>query len=786
MSNQSHKRDGKCLLDDWNFSTETVFRISKLLEDFRHEFARSGPRVLTRLGNVGKDRLEIDFVRRVFTSPEQNAALEKANIFGTKETFLCFQFTGSSVFESFRKSGNAEHIRVAFEKAADMLRGNDKTDLWSKITGLYRMSYRDTTLMGVLDRLEHSIAKLNKVNNDDFDSEEQFHLLSLLFVFYSRINIAGEASATVSATHFSTETFNDDFHVGCPQVFAYLLESESSITGTDNALLSIDSTGKVRPITTCPTARPHPVFFPDAGEHLDSINHQDIRKDFLGKCYHIFNQLPSLTRLFHLVVPVYETDDFSRDESALGTHVVAGPFLGWLYILLDVNMLRHLLNVSDGEDWESRWNQLCEGKLELACGIASDLQKLRFALNRFSELYLLGEMEWAIEQPWLEATDAAGFTVEHYYNCDGWMQDAEAIPSNAILTELLNDGYSAFCRPTDGILHVVPNTNQKDYISHIVVDVGRSFGIDEGGIGQPIPLLFKRRVTTSVPVASEDREFYRLWVTENIRRFYDLAKMREGERRAGRIANQRTHDQMVGHEMRKLTEIIRVGSSEFAYDVLRRQLNSLAMESEGHQLFENEKTVAKEDLPSCYDPEIADFWELLQNVSEFALFVHILKDKAKNTPEELRDPALSATAASIYNAWKAGMMGDDNVHQATINQGFSRRLARFLIRMLLAAVGNYFKHAERETLSISLERIPNVCHLLHFDNSCSLPPRSRNGTYAVLRYDLENYVALSHTLRKNEFSATDQRVWDALYFDKMKHADVFRTTLPLPLSLLSF
>ena len=362
----------------------------------------------------------------------------------------------------------------------------------------------------------------------------------------------------------------------------------------------------MRPISTCRTPRPHPVFFPDSGEQIDSINHRKIRKDFLEQCYPIFNQLPGSTRLFHLVVPVYETDDFSRDESAARTHVVTGPFLGWLYVLLDANALRHLLGVSDGEDWESRWKQLCDGKPGLADGIASDLQKLRFALNRFSELYLLGEMEWAIEQPWMEATDAARFTIEHYYNCDGWTQDAKPTPSNAILTDLLNDGYSAWLHESEGRLRVVPSTNREQLISHIVVDAGRSFGIDEGGVGHHVPLLFERRATTSVPVESKDREFYRLWLTENIRRFYDMARMREGERRAGRIANQRTHDQMVGHEMRKLTEIIRVGSSEFAYDVLRRQLNSLAMESEGHQLFTNEKTVAKEDLPSCYDPEIAE------------------------------------------------------------------------------------------------------------------------------------------------------------------------------------
>jgi len=810
MTDMKQERNGRCLVDDWNFSTETVFRISKLLDDFRHEFSRTKPALLARL--VAKNEaapLQIDFVRKVFTGPDQDAAISRSatdnpDSFGSKETPLCFEFTGSSFVDSFRREKDRHTRKIAinsaFDKATELLLatrpGGKKEALWNQLTALFRGAYKGTTLIGVLEQLEECISDLASTAGQDntTPSDEKFRLLSLFFVFYSRLNIAGEAVATVSSVHFSNAS---EFRRGCANCYGYLIESDRA-KGIDHAMLRIDNAGCASPVREkfLGKTRAESLYFPDSEVQVNGLSHGDIRNDFFYDSYLVFNPdaldksgtittiIPE-NRVYDLVIPVYEMDDITRRQHR-EEHVVSGPFLGWLFVRLDDNALTEILAPDKKSNWKQKWDMLCLKKGKLAKGLADEIQQLRFALNRFSELYLLGEMEWAIEQPWLEATDAARFTTEHYYNCDGWIQDVELTISNEILTKILDNGYSVFCQLRDGILHAVPNTIQANYISHIVVDVGRSFGIDEKGIGQPILLVFRRRVTTSVPIASEDREFYRLWLTENIRRFYEMARMREGERRAGRIANQRTHDQMVGHEMRKLTEIIRVGSSEFAYDVLRRQLNSLAMESEGHQIFTNEKTVAKEDLPLCYDPEIADFWELLQKVSEFSFFVHILKDKAKNTPQDLKDPNLSAFSASKYIDWKAGMTGDVNVHNITINQGFNRRLARFLVRMMIAAVGNYFKHAEREPLSISLETIPDVYHLLHLDNPCSLQPKSRNGTYAVLRYDLENYVSLSHELRHNEFGATDQQVWDALYFDKMKNTQVFRTTLPLPLSFLSY
>jgi len=567
-------------VDDWNFSTETVFRISKLLEDFRHEFRRSKPTVMTRL-LADAQRLDIDFVRRVFTSPQQDKDLLAAarrqqgsrNVFGTTHSPLCFQFTGSSVFERFRKSGNSKELKQAFKSAMAFLRTarHDEGGVWSEITRIYRACYQGTTLSGVIDVLEAEASRLGDMDDDAVSTDDRFRVLSLLFVFYSRINIAGEASATLAAAHFS----HTQYQTGNPDAFAYLIESDPN--GKDLALLSVDCTGFARPVALPTGERPPPIIFPDCGDAIGAVDHKTIRAQFIAKCYPLFNpevrqkQSPSGSKpLIHLVIPVYEIDDLSRAESDGQRHIVAGPFLGWLFILLDAEALRLFLGVEKDQPWENRWKHLCSSGGRLVDGIEMDLQKMRFALNRFSELYLLGEMEWAIEQPWMAARDPAQFTTQHYHHCDGWMEDRECAISVETITSL-NGEYSVFCNLNGGRLRIAPES-QAD-VTHIIVDVGRGFGVDEKLEARSVPIILKRRPATALPISREDREFYRGWLTGNVRQFYSLATMRKAEQNAGRATAAEEAYAKTAHQLRKLTRHIHESTTSADLDALRRYLS---------------------------------------------------------------------------------------------------------------------------------------------------------------------------------------------------------------------
>lgn len=580
MSIQKPCGDGQSLVDDWNFSTETVFRISKLLEDFRHEFGRTQPTsVLARLTTRANQPLDLDFVRRVFTDPKQDSVLEtvaeeqsdnQPNIYGAKKTPLCFQFTGSSVFEDFRRSKDLETLRFAFDEAMKLMRmmlpSGDIRDVCLSIKSLYEKAYENTNLLGILELLENTASKLNDIPTGDVSGHEKFQLLSLLFVFYSRINIAGEASATVSAAHFSSTESDVNPSSGRPRVFAYLLEADPK-SGTDHTLLRIDSDGGVHSILSEPSVRSHPVFFPDSEGLIDTKVQQSIRSLFLFECYKIFNPFPPTTNhLYHLVIPVYEVDDTSRFNPAENNHIVTGPFLGWLYALLDEKALKALLEVSISESWEDKWSHLREHGGKFSKSFIRDLQQLRFGLNRFSELYLLGEMEWAIEQPWMNASNAACFTARHYHHCDGWLEDNKLIGkvdiSDQALTAILGDNYSSFLKLDESAekFAIASPTDPIHEVTHVVVDVGRSFSIDERGSGRPVPILFRRRKTTALPMQPTDRDYYLGRLTGNIRNFYDMAKMREGERMAGNIAGSLEHAEAVheaiSHEFKKILPLI--------------------------------------------------------------------------------------------------------------------------------------------------------------------------------------------------------------------------------------
>ena len=577
---KSLQRKEERLADHWYFSTETAFRIPELLDDLRHELRRSDIKVLK--GILPGSNIHMEFVRRVLTGPQQENILGEIQdpdgvMFGQNQVRLCYQFTGSYAFERFRISNEADPIDKAFGNADQFI-----TEIKSPVSSLASAwktcvdslskackANHDTTTVDIINALKEQIDRHK--NNPPTSTEDKFRFLSLLYVFYSRLSLSGEAVGTISKHHFADDP-NDLFYQGRPRTLGYLLESEPGRMGEpgqDTMLLRINDNGTVsNNLLPQDHFRPITQWFPDSEQLPDSANAKV--RDIVFNLWPIFNStLKPSDKFYDLVIPVYEND--ALDDQ--GQMVVTGAFLGWLFIRLEpetVKSIIHPLSQHRGADY---FPSISENGGQLPDNALHDIKSIRFALNRFSAMYLQGEMEWAMEQSWGATRDAAEFTCAYFYHRDGWLGQPEIRPNE----KLFRGEYCAFCTLEDGDPKpfMIGAYNKPALITHLVVDAGRMFSFAATSVSQPALLVFRKREDTALPTGHDSLHKYARHISNAVRQMYDAAKLRLAEQKEAREAGWEEHLEAVSHEARRLIRRVRKSERGYVLDVIRQYFHSL-------------------------------------------------------------------------------------------------------------------------------------------------------------------------------------------------------------------
>jgi|GEM_PF-4430991 len=785
-------RKAESLANHWHFSTETAFRIPELLDDLRHDLRRSRLNFLHGIvPSETEQPIHLEFVRRVLTGSDEETNLANLSdpdkkLFGDAESRLCYQFTGSYHFGQFRRDSRdhgglgsdcGQPLTDAFALAKGLFDAikcsSSLKSAWDTAADAFCAAYKGTTTANVLECLKQQAERLDQIEHH---FEDKFRFLSLLYVFYSRFSHVGEAAGTVSNAHFEPDE-GDSFRSGRPDTLAYLLVSSE---GKDEVLLRIHEDGCVSEnILAQNYDRPTTMWFPD--KHTPDENQNAKIRELFAELWTLFNERLA-GRRYDLVIPVYEMDDISR----LPSHhklVVKGAFLGWLFVRVELETVQSIFGARSGGSFDETFSSIAAAGGTVAAGAADEIKAIRFALNRFSEMYLLGEMEWLLEQDW-DARDAAEFTTTHFHHCGAWIGDS----TDKLPDEFLHDDYFAFCRKNnfDGALERVdPHGAPSNTITHLVVDVGRHFAFSRNGDGPIILIGLRKRPDTALPVVPRDCLDYGAWVAKNIGQVYAAAKLREAERMAGRTANQRNHSFMMAHELRKLTAVIREGNSPFAYDTLRRQLYNLSIKAEGDTDAANESTSMANSFPLCYHPDISTLGDLLTSALKFACHMQFLKKLVERDTSELKQSNLKERAESDSEEWMETLLLDPSLSHYGLNAFFPRKLGKFVIRMILTAASNYFKHAKDRPLTLSVSTIPNGTDFqLKFSNTCREEPGALNGTYDVLHYDLESLLAAARAERRKRFAIPDEEVVSLLRFSKDEAISCFVTAIPLPKGFL--
>jgi hypothetical protein len=587
------------LADHWHFSTETAFRIPELLDNLRQQLRWADLKILNRIlpeSATNSKSWPIEFVRRLLTDDREDENIRALHKTEGRPCDLpiCYQFTGSYVFEDFRKKSSDfddekwNEIEESFARASMFFKEilhDDKSEMpkWQDVKLAIDSAVSESTTARTWEYLQSEIHALwpsgVEMPEHDLERENKFSFLSLLYIIYSRISFVGEAVGTISDYHFSLG--KEAVTSGATNVLAYLVESnltvyppreENVLRLLANGITELVLQEKTRPPTQC---------FPEIEARSTKCAH--LWKILYG-LWGVFNVKPDgLERTYDLVIPVYDLDDkpINPMPNDPDCQIVKGAFLGWLFVRLHAAHKRAQNRSGTEREPTPEESELLrtglftlrkDGRIAFEKGqfpeLAKEVRRVRHAMNRFSEMYLVGEMEWVLGQDWGDAKTAADFTRGHYHHCDGWIGAAGISPVDI---EMAAGEYFLFLREYNSRFMPIAYSEwsaSSIEITHILVNVNRTDCLD--GTIQPKPVIIplRKRPETALPDQYADMMDYGAWIAKSVRQIYEPAVLLEARREFGRRKAAADAYDKTTHQLRKLLRYVHPGFEHL--DLLRQ------------------------------------------------------------------------------------------------------------------------------------------------------------------------------------------------------------------------
>lgn len=554
------------MADHWRFSNETALRIPVLLHELCHRLRWHNLNILHDLKPKGS-KIRMDFTRRVLTGRD-NPDERK------------YQFTYSHSFTKFSTSRDPADLAPCYDAAGRLFtelvrNGSPEIEGWRKALEAFEKENHDET-----DR--RMVARLRGLTKDSFstsaqESDEAFESLTLLYEFYSRIPLKGLLVEFLDCEHFRPEQDSgaDGFKRGRQDALAYLLQVDSTrhieegaqtLTSARKqhragkgpmppivAFWRIDPKGKChQPVSEeCKGGeQPPPRLFPPVeGKRVEWQGGIGSAPGSVASLYAslwtalwgVFNSevKDAPPPEYHIAVPVYCSDELHEElaPKTFGPLLTQGAFLGWLFLSFPEEAFEDVRRILDFSangasrgrpSWKSH-----QAECDPACGgqeLAKELRRIRHVLSEFSDRYLLGEMEWALERDFRDGQDALGFTLDHYHHCDGWVGEPLA---DRELPDGVSSCYAAFFSESNGKAEFdLAPTNSAvwlpDRVTHLLVNVSHSLATacpsakDVRSIPAQVVCL-RRRSDTALCADGEHAHEYLFRVAETVRRMFAAA-----------------------------------------------------------------------------------------------------------------------------------------------------------------------------------------------------------------------------------------------------------------------
>jgi hypothetical protein len=514
------------LPDQWAFSKETAFRIPQLMSDLQGDILWQKMKCISRA--------QYSFIRRVLTGDsEQRHLNEHKSAEAFPNTYqgprMLFEFTFSDKFEKLHK--NAKNARAPDEAGTTAFDVRESIAKLEKYIQEHRNDW-DTTLNTLEKghRLEKSlVARLRAFSSNQYsksNNRNKLRWLSELYALYSHCSHIGFVPKHLTEIHFADANMFVD---GCKQTLGYLVKTKVVNKTTPpliEGLLTVALDGSVKPAveTSCPIAQNSGRFI------LNLQDHEDEAPEGVSEMFWILYKMLNdyeRQRSFHQVfIPVYERDTFensAKSKSRLLT--VAGTFLGWFCCDFGSTPPQGLFKA---QGQQAQWLFEHKKSRRLTEQAQSDLVNLRFLLNQFSERYLEGEKEWALERPMASATAVGAFVAESVHHCGGWL-------GNRCVDEK-PDGFFSFRTTTEFInsSNYVPGRLGPRDVHHLWIDLTTKPDWESAPDRKPVILVLNKREETALPSDYDALHDYGRSVATSVRDFYDRARLLGIQQERGR------------------------------------------------------------------------------------------------------------------------------------------------------------------------------------------------------------------------------------------------------------
>jgi hypothetical protein len=548
----------QALAEHWAFSGETAFRLPELLEELRDSSRWYEHSALPLRGASESEQIGLTFLRRVLLSATEEEKLpQDALYFPGGIPRLLYQWTNSDYFNHFTAALKNDDTEIAVKTALQSLEdlrvralkffqslkdANQKLAVWNLFLQrvFTKSTYEeDAETLRRLSDVDMILAALSSSAANPEQRMDVFRILGQVYSLYARLCHTGYLEWTLTVAHFDKNgagLSRDDIASGRPNTLAYAIKTTPSNEGN---LPNIQEFYRIAPDQTiCNVLEQRPdlaiqrtgwIVHPTCPEAYDATLNKE-RTDLFIDLFRVFNEDPSSAGLaYFIAVPVYDVDRIHRHD-ALWTLQAEGAFLGWLMLHVTNAQYEKVLKKGTTQDFQELYE---------------DLVDVRYLLNRFAEIYLVGEMDWALQQEKTGTSSARDFLLDSYHHCDGWQgtrqtvgdqrhapyfwflasRNPEARASDCTVVQQANYG-SGNDRKMEGF--------NAEHIRFLCVTPEKARSHD---VVREMPLVFKRHDTTALPAKYSNLHDYGVRVAKAVDRMLESAELLEKKRQ---------HDILVG------------------------------------------------------------------------------------------------------------------------------------------------------------------------------------------------------------------------------------------------
>ncbi|HRI12309.1 MAG TPA: hypothetical protein PLX89_04820 [Verrucomicrobiota bacterium] len=561
----------KELAQHWRFSSHTSFRVQEHLESARGTWCQVS-RYWQSLDQKHKDASEpIQFVRHALLSQSKEGSVPENVRYGSVVALA--QFAQSKYLHALQGCSIDGYSKRWVEQLPDHLEELLRLELWDEF--LDRSEKPLTEIYGTsidFDLLRRARKTISSTTACFDDVEENFRLVTSLYILFSAISHVGFLAHSLSRHHFKDVSASG---ASPDNIVGYFMKMAPD-DGSPHRIIELWRLSSNRDAFSNPPCvnllqKPED----QSVEYILGVTADDAEKDkfrdIMLNLYKFFNRLDLIDKggskqhdkiapssrsegiapqrnEYQLVVPVYAWSEAPDVADVFRRR--AGALLGWAFHRFREPMpsgwpTDEVGNAKQNRKHQKHAAEMGNHRKPCPCQYCQEERLLQHArsfsliMEDFAVNYLAGETEWALEQDWVPGDTPGSYMKKNFHHSCGWtchkVNQRDMTKYVDRCTECKDDGCATCLRV---------NLDR-----HLPTKAARTSG------SSMIAHLRPNRLCLS-PSDSHARKDYLASIAEKARHFYARCLSLDAKRAQGQVEEKRSHFFATTHELKDLVPLI--------------------------------------------------------------------------------------------------------------------------------------------------------------------------------------------------------------------------------------